>query len=145
VEVNVRRSKKETAAAKDKRPPVSVSDLVLHPDELNHSISFSFNLRKLNEKIDLVSGYLIIVLKSRQINPPRLVVFPSSIKIINGAPSNFRRGQQFAIRYGKMVKGVIKRIKNPKSFNTATIFAYSFQGELLLKKTIVVSDVDKTS
>jgi len=126
-------------------PPVDVSDLILKTDAANQVINFSFNLRKIVKEIDLVSGYMIVILENRRVSPPEIVCFPASIKVVNGAPSNFRRGQQFAIRHGKIVKGVINRVRNAKDFSLATIFAYSFKGELLLRKSITVADDKKTS
>jgi len=136
---------KKSLSVDTKQPPVNVSDLVLKADELKRNIQFSFYLHKINEQIELVSGYTIVVLENQRVSPPARITFPSSIKMVNGVPSNFRRGQQFAIRRGKIVKGVIDGVSDPKAFTFATIYAYSFKGELLLKKTITVADGDKAS
>ncbi|MBW1708933.1 MAG: hypothetical protein JRG97_06710 [Deltaproteobacteria bacterium] len=131
--------------ASSKKPLVDVSELILRTDEASQNLRFSFNLRKISDEIDLVSGYMIVILENHKVSPAALATFPASIKVVNGVPTNFRRGQQFAIRHGKIVKGIIHKVSDAKAFTKATIFAYSFKGELLLKKSIAVADAKKSS
>lgn len=119
---------------------VEVSQLKLESDDAAGLIKFSFSLRKVDKELDLVSGYTIVVLENRSVNPPVRIPFPASIKLENGAPVNLKRGQQFAIRHGKTIKGQLRPVKNPSSFRAATIFVYSFKGELLLRESIVVKN-----
>lgn len=127
----------------DSNFPVEVSNLNLTANESKKSIAFSFSLLKVNPAIDLVSGYMVVVLENRKTKPVTLAPFPASIQLNDGYPANIRRGQQFAIRHGKTVRGTINNISEPGNFNAATIYAYSFKGEVLLKKSIMVGNTDE--
>ncbi len=124
-----------------KKPPVSVAKLTLTANKNQRTLGFSFSLKKISTDTSPVSGYMMIVLVNSKANPPTLSPFPTSVKLSNGEPANYRQGQQFAIRRGKTVRGTLKKINNPEEFDQAIIFAYSLKGELLLKKTLQVSTV----
>jgi len=123
-----------------KTPPVSVTTLKLTTDTKQRIVNFSFNLKKTSADRGLVSGYMIIVLANSKANPPILSPFPASVKLNGSEPVNYRQGQLFAIRHGKTVKGVIKKINNPEGFDKAIVFAYSPKGELLLRESLHDSD-----
>lgn len=131
---------KENPPLVKKDDPIHVSGLVLEPRPESNSIQFSFNLRKVDTKLDMVSGYMIIVLENRKLFPPVAAPFPASVKLSNGEPVNYRRGQQFKIRFGKIIKASLSEIQNPTQYNAATVYAYSSSGDLIMKDTIFVNN-----
>jgi hypothetical protein len=123
-----------------KTPSVGVTTLKLTADKKLRTVNFSFDLKKTSADRDLVSGYMIIVLANSKTDPPILSPFPASVKLNGDEPVNYRQGQQFAIRHGKTVKGVVKEVNNPEGFDRAIVFVYSPQGESLFRESLQDSD-----
>ena len=134
------KTENDTVIQAAKTPPVSVSALKLAVNKKQRTVNFSFNLKKTSADRNLVSGYMIIVLANLKVTPPMLSPFPASVKLNGDKPIDYHQGQQFAIRHGKTVKGVVRKVDNPAGFDQAIVFVYSPQGELLLRESLQDSD-----
>jgi len=123
-------------AAEENEPLVDVSRLILEPDDSKRTINFNFTLRKADLTVDRVSGYLIVVLANKKVDPPKLAAYPVSIKLSKGLPSTTSYGHAFSIQRGKTVRGMVQGVSNARDFSSATIYIYDRDGQLLLKKEL---------
>ncbi|MEW5724799.1 MAG: hypothetical protein AB1896_16930 [Thermodesulfobacteriota bacterium] len=120
-------------------PPVDAVRLNLWPEHNNTTMRFQYNLQNIQPGNELVSGYMFIVLTNNKSNPPKLVPYPP-VEIKEGNPVDFKKGLQFSIRRGKTVRGKVEKLENADDYEQAWVFAYSDEGELLLKKLLPSHD-----
>jgi hypothetical protein len=64
-------------------------------------------------------------------------VFPST-PLENGLPSNFKDGHYFSIARYTSIQGTLREVASVGRFETATVYAYSDTGNLLVEKVFEV-------
>ena len=82
-----------------------------------------------------VSGHAIVVLKGE--NTRRLPI--PWMSLVDGRPTGKHRGHSFGINYFKTMRLSTRVPKSPEKFQTATIFIFTRQGQLLLEKEYPVN------
>ena len=100
-------------------------------------INFTFTVFNNTEDNRLVSGYIAMIAQNEDINPP-ICGASSMVEVKNGVPVDYRKGQFFAIKYSKPLKGCIKRPKGGVGFKEIVIFVYSIEGDISLKKSFKI-------
>lgn len=104
---------------------------------INLALDFdcSFNLIKQSKNNSKLSGHLFIVASNRETIPKRYSAWPP-IEIIeeSGLPADYKKGDDFNIRYMKQVKGRITQPEIGPKFNRIDLIAYSDTGELIMKQ-----------
>ena len=114
-------------------PPVDAVKLSLRP--ANNTVRFQYSLVNTERGNKAVSGYLFIVLANTSSGSAKFVPYPE-VELENGVPADLKKGMQFSIRHGKTVRGSIANVENPADYDQAWIYAFSYQGDLLLKKLL---------
>ncbi|MBI4619418.1 MAG: hypothetical protein HY739_04540 [Desulfobacterales bacterium] len=100
-------------------------------------INFTFTVYNNTEDNRLVSGYIAMIAQNEDINSP-VYGASSMVEVKNGVPVDYRKGQFFAIKHSKPLKGRIKRPKGGAEFKEIVIFVYSIEGDILLNKSFKI-------
>lgn len=100
-------------------------------------VNFTFTVFNNTEDNRLVSGYIAIIAQNEDITPP-IYMASSMSEVKNGVLVDYRKGQVFAIKYSKPLKGSIKKPKGGVEFKAIVIFVYSIEGDILLKKSFKI-------
>jgi len=93
-----------------------------------------FKIKNTTLNSQRVSGYTIVVLKGEQTNWLPIPWMP----LVDGRPTGKQRGHSFGINYFKTMKFSARSPKFPEKFQTASIYVFTQEGELLLEKTYPV-------
>ena len=125
----------EIAAREPNDPEVDAIRFSLTPDAGNTSVRYEFNLRKIAQGAEPVSGYLFVVLTRGDATPPTLVPYPD-VPLKDGVPTDVKRGTRFSIRHGKMVQGKIDGLEEAAKFDKAWVLAFDEDGRIIMKKLL---------
>ena len=102
------------------------------PDDNRLRVLFKIKNTTLNSQ--RVSGSTIVVLKGEQTNWLPIPWMP----LVDGRPTGKQRGHSFGINYFKTMSLSTQLPKFPEKFQTASIYVFTHEGELLLEKTYPV-------
>ena len=116
-------------------PPVDAVKLSLDPENSGSAVRFQYSLTNIHPENKAVTGYLFIVLVNDKLNPPGLAAYPD-VDLKNGNPTDYKKGTAFSIRHGKTVRGRVENLSDGANFDKGWVFAYSEEGELLMKKLL---------
>ena len=93
-----------------------------------------FKIKNTTLNSQRVSGSTIVVLKGEQTNWLPIPWMP----LVDGRPTGKQRGHSFGINYFKTMSLSTQLPKFPEKFQTASIYVFTHEGELLLEKTYPV-------
>jgi len=113
--------------------PVSIDDLKVFRRAKGGGFSVRFRLTNQNPENIPTSGTLAMVAKNEALRTPIYRVIPE-MPLSKGIPQQPEKGRSFEIRRQKFVEAFFDA--SPEGvFKTLTIFIYSAEGQLLLKKS----------
>jgi hypothetical protein len=125
----------ETGPKPPDNPPVDAVKLSLQPENGGTSVRFQYSLTNIHPENKAVTGYLFIVLVNEKVDPQGLAAYPE-VKLEKGNPTDYKKGTAFSIRHGKTVRGRVDNLSDASNYDKGWVFAYSEEGELLLKKLL---------
>ena len=130
-----------TEAEPDSEARVSVDELEIWQEPGDGDIKFQFVVKNANRKGGKLAGYAFLVLKPHESSAavPHMA-FPDT-RLAGGKPSDFRQGLYFSIARYKSVHGTLTEINTISRYKTATIYAYSDTGDLLIEKVFEITKV----
>jgi hypothetical protein len=102
---------------------------------------FRYVVKNESNESGKISGYTFLVLTPHESSaavPPR--VFPGT-SLVGGKPRDFRHGLYFSISRYKSVNGALTDINVIRRYKTATIYAYSDAGDLLMERVFEITNV----
>jgi hypothetical protein len=120
---------------------VAVDKLEIWQKPGDNEFSFRYVVKNANREGGRVSGYTFLVLTPHEGGtavPPK--AFPDT-RLAGGKPSDFRRGLYFSISRYKSVDGTLTDINMIRRYKTATIYAYSDTGDLLIERVFEITKV----
>jgi hypothetical protein len=132
---------KEITLMPGSRGRVAVDKLQIWQKSGDNDFSFRYVVKNANREGGKVSGYTFLVLMPHESGgavPPR--AFPDT-RLEGGKPSDFRHGLYFSISRFKSVDGTLTDISVIRRYKTATIYAYSDTGVLLIERVFEISKV----
>jgi hypothetical protein len=109
---------------------VAVEDFRVSDRFDENRLKVMFKVKNTSPNSQRVSGHAIVVLKGE--NTSWLPI--PWMSLVDGRPTGKRRGHSFGINYFKTMRLSSRVPKSPEKFQTATIFIYTRQGQLLLEK-----------
>jgi hypothetical protein len=109
---------------------VTVEDFQISNRYDDNRFKVMFKVKNTSPNSQRVSGYVIVVIKGDNTDWLPIPWVP----LVDGRPTGKRRGQVFGINYFKTMRLSAQAPKNPEKFQTATVFVYTREGELLLEK-----------
>ena len=101
-----------------------------------------FGVIKVGDSSETVSGRVFVVLEGENGAGPRIVVAPA-VALNDGVPTQPGRGQYFSIARFKPVSMTVQ-IENPHELETATVYIFGTDGELLYEAIFPVKVVRDT-
>jgi hypothetical protein len=98
-------------------------------------VRFHLSLSNVHPDNKSISGHIFVLLANPGQDPPQVAPYPE-VELENGTPSDWRKGTQFQISYGKTVRGEVKGLENAREYTQAWVYVYSQDGTLLLRKLL---------
>jgi len=98
----------------------------------------SFRLVNTQPGDSSVGGYLHILAKGKQSDPPKEWAYPPE-KVANGYPENYRNGQVFTIQRFKPIQGRFNLGQSLESPSSVRVLIYDQSGAIILQKDFEVS------
>lgn len=117
---------------------VEIRDMTLRIEGTRLLIDFKLYKALASESV--VRGYVHIVVRDKNTNPPRELAFPYA-ELKNGLPVNYRRGQLFEIKRFKPIHGNFPLTAGAQSYSAVTVLVYDREGTPIHKGEFQVSDL----
>jgi len=112
---------------------VAVENLQVSALQQSNRMSLQFKIKNTTPDSQHVSGRTIIVLKSNQLPKSRWVSIPQ-VPLDGGKPTGSSRGHAFGINYFKIMRFTSVIPTSPEKFDTAAVYVYTRDGNLLLEQ-----------
>lgn len=120
-------------ATQEKDLKVSIEELNVSHEAASDTFRAQFILRNTGPDSNLVSGYTAVILKKLNTQPDNWLTLPT-LKLAEGVPAGDKKGQYFSIARFKTVRFMVKSKMDPRQFNTATVYVFDENKDLLLEK-----------
>lgn len=118
---------------------MGIQNFKMVKDQDPMSLKVRFDLFNQDPQRRIVEGRIIMVASKDQTKRPLHISYPS-IPLSSGRPINPKRGYRFAISRFKKIEGKFTRPSYDLYFDKVTVFVYSLNGGLILKKTYIIED-----
>jgi len=125
--------------AASKAAPVAIENLRVVQTSDTHASRIEFGVIKVGDSSETVAGRVFVVLEGESGAGPRTVVAPV-VALNDGVPAQPGRGQYFLIARFKPVSMTVN-IENPHELETATVYIFGTDGELLYEAIFPVKVV----
>jgi len=109
---------------------VAVENFEISNQASDNQLKIRFKVKNTSPNSRKVSGHVTVVLKGDQVGWLPIPWMP----LEDGKPTGKRRGHSFGINYFKTMRLSARAPKFPEKFETATVFVFSREGQLLLEK-----------
>ncbi|MBW2172085.1 MAG: hypothetical protein JRF69_08920 [Deltaproteobacteria bacterium] len=120
---------------------VFVDKLEIWQEPGENDLRFQFVVKNANRESGKIAGYTFVVFTPHESSadvPQR--AFPDT-RLAGGKPGNFKHGNYFSITRYKLVRGTLTDINMIRQYKTATIYAYSDTGDLLIERVFQITKV----
>jgi len=120
---------------------VFVDKLEIWQEPGENDFRFQFVVKNANRESGKIAGYTFVVFTPHESSadvPQR--AFPDT-RLAGGKPGNFKHGNYFSITRYKLVRGTLTDINMIRQYKTATIYAYSDTGDLLIERVFQITKV----
>jgi hypothetical protein len=117
-------------APSDSGLSVAVEDFQISNLSDDHSLEVRFKLKNTSPNSQKVSGHTVVILKGEQSGWLPIPWMP----LVDGRPTGKQRGHSFGINYFKTMRLSAQSPKFPEKFQTASVYVFTREGELLLEK-----------
>jgi hypothetical protein len=118
--------------AQEKDLKVSIGEFNVFHEAASSTFRAQFIIRNTGPNSNLVSGYTAVVLKKLNTPPDNWLTLPT-LKLAAGVPAGDKRGQYFSIARFKTVRLMVKSKMDSRQFNTATVYVFDTNKNLLLE------------
>ncbi|UCF56741.1 MAG: hypothetical protein JSW15_11835, partial [Deltaproteobacteria bacterium] len=117
---------------------VDIKDMIIQKDGTRMTVDFK--LVNMTPGETAVGGYIHMIAMGKNDDPPPEWTFPR-VRVQEGIPVNFRRGQLFLIQWFKPVHGKFNFEPYSEPPTAIKVLVYDQSGVLLLEKEFEVSHV----
>jgi hypothetical protein len=126
-------------AEQEKEFTVLVEDFSIVDDPEGNLKEVRFKLINTNKYEGPVSGRTFVVLrrKNQIASQGKWLIFPEA-ELVSGKPLTIKKGRYFSIFRFNIVKFKLKEVAEKDLFNSATVFVYSENQQLLLEKEFLL-------
>jgi uncharacterized coiled-coil protein SlyX len=115
---------------------LSVEDLVIQSQ--GSRMLVRFKLVNMQPGDSSVGGYLHLLLRGKQSDPPKEWAYPQE-KVVNGFPENYASGLLFTIQRFKPIQGRFNLGRSLESPSSVRVLVYDQSGAIILQKDFEVS------
>lgn len=119
--------------AQEKDLKVLIEEFNVFHEAASSTFRAQFIIKNTGPDSNLVSGYTAVILKKLNTPPDNWLTLPT-LKLAAGVPAGDKRGQYFSIARFKTVRFVVKSKMDFRQFNTATVYVFDTNKNLLLEK-----------
>ena len=116
---------------------VAIENFKLSVKSGNNSLRVQFKLKNTSPYSQHVSGHAIVVLKGEEVQQNQWVSLPG-ISLIEGKPTGRQQGNAFGISNFKIMRFTASKPNSPEKFQTASVYIFSQNEELLLEQDFPV-------
>jgi len=109
---------------------VAIENFQISNRSADNKLKIQFKIKNTSPHSRRVSGHAIVVLKGEQTNWLPIPWMP----LVDGRPRGKQQGHSFGINYFKTMRVSTRSPKFPEKFQTATVYVFTRNGELLLEK-----------
>lgn len=109
---------------------VAVEDFQISNLSDDNSLKVLFKIKNTSPNSQRISGHTVVILKGEQTGWLPIPWMP----LVDGRPTGKQRGHSFGINYFKTMRLSARSPKFPEKFQTASIYVFTREGELLLEK-----------
>jgi hypothetical protein len=131
----------ELPAAENQSEPglsVALEDFKISPRVDENVLSVQFKIKNTTPNSRRVSGHAIVVLKGEQLQQNKWLSIPG-VSLADGKPTGRQRGYTFGINYFKTMRFKANLPKSLSVYQTATVFIFTRNGDLLLEQDFPVN------
>ncbi len=114
----------------DSELSVAIENFQISSQTDDNRLRVLFKIKNTSPNSQRVSGHTVVVLKGEQDNWLPIPWLP----LVDGRPSGKQRGHSFGINYFKTMRLSTPSPKFPQQFQTASVYVFTREGELLLEK-----------
>lgn len=125
-------------------PKMLVKDPIIWFEPEENVFKFQFSLSNVDRGDVRLAGFTFFVLRPANDQDGSCRSFPWS-SMQDGKPDNHKKGQYFSIAHFKYVRGTLRDIEPITHYETATIYVYEDNGELLAENVFKVSKLLRSS
>ena len=119
-------------------PKVSIEEFNVSHEGASDTYRVKFVIRNTGSDSNKVSGSTAVILKQLNTQPDEWLTLPT-LKLSEGLPTGDKKGQYFSIVNFKPVGFRVKSTIEPQLFNSATVFVFDNNGNLLLEKNFSIN------
>jgi len=101
-------------------------------------LNVQFKIKNTSPNSERVSGHTIVVLKGEALQQNKWLPIPA-VSLSDGKPTGGQRGYTFGINYFKTMRFKANLPKSPEIYQSATVFIFSQNGDLLLEQDYPVN------
>jgi hypothetical protein len=123
-------------------PYVDIETFRLLRKEESSGLTVQFKIRKISPDAGPVAGYTFVLLKDREDDPEKWLIFPE-VDMVAGKPAAIKKGQHFSIFRFKTIS-MSKNEEIPQTFTTASVMVYDTSGQPVLEKTFPIDGLPQT-
>ncbi|ACN16132.1 hypothetical protein HRM2_30490 [Desulforapulum autotrophicum HRM2] len=120
---------------------IAIEDIRVSNDGKNGDLLVRFNIKNISSDLDAVAGYVFVALKPGTSIDSNWLVLPS-VGIDKGKPTLYKKGRYFSIAHFKPINFRVKSTLSPDAFNSATVFVYDDQGDLIFMQDIMLAETE---
>jgi hypothetical protein len=132
-------SQPETAADQADAPlSVALEDFQILPQPARNLLRFQFKIVNTSAGFPRVAGHTMVVLKSDQTSPAKWMAIPA-MTLVDGKPTGRQKGHSFGINHFKTMRFSANYPKFPDRYQTAAVYIFTDQGELLLERDFPIT------
>jgi len=128
-----------TEPAKTINKTVTIENFIVKKSRSDKDLLVRFDIRKISEKPGDVSGRIFTVLIPDDASEDQWLVVPPT-NLINGIPSEYKKGQYFSIAKFKPIKFKIQNQADSDFFKKASIFIFNEQEDLIFEKIVAIGE-----
>ena len=120
---------------------VAIEKFTVTRDGSGGDLLVRFDIRNVSDKPGGVSGRIFTILKPDDKSRRDWLVVPT-VKLDNGVPIQYKKGQYFSIAHFKPVKFRIENQAGPDFFKKASIYIFNENGDLMFESLIDITEED---
>jgi cell division protein FtsL len=135
----------QTADKAEDGPEASPPNLSVEVEEFgitlqpsSQSLQVQFKVKNTTPNSQRVSGHVIVILEDAAVAPKQWIAIPP-MELVDGKPTGKQRGHRFAINHFRTMRLTANIPDSPDRFQTAAVYVFAGNGELLLEKDFPIS------
>ena len=123
---------------------VAIENFKLSVRSSNSSLRIRFKIKNTSLYSQYVSGHAIVVLEGKDVQHDQWVSIPG-VPLVDGKPTGSRQGKAFGISNYKTMKFTASAPQFPGKYQTASVYIFTHNGELIFEQDFAVNLTDVSS